>query len=897
MLLAGSMTSNNSLNHVTTPSPITQAGFTGKAQLGIDCGYGSNEAVYNATGFPGPDFATSSGNAGNPTLDTSCTWAGSPDIAAGGTQLQPLVSDNPTVAVGTSCCNAPSRGGGFSAEVVLIQNATTVINGYDITVSWNPIVLNAVEFDQTGLPFFGGNSFSATSIIDNSAGSADLSQAILSPPAPTSTLSGDVTLFRLRFDVVGIGKTGLTISNDLVIDPLVSPNSLKHTTVQGSFDSTGVPDLVAGIPLGYNVNFTFTPNPEVPGSTLTLIGQAHCAACTAPLSFSWDTDSVQGYPDPTAPAATIEATGSTASITAPTATLLAHRVTLIVTDAAGHVAQATRRLPLTLAPPPTSTVAVATNIVLTAKYLGGIPPYSGTTGQVGVKWTLCNSTGLTQTICTLPNPSTTTTTAQTNAITENYKFAGVFTGSVAVTDTGEAQIPGSPSPVSATFQVNVTGTPQAYTVTVGSNATAGANVGQTVNFTATVAYATAYNTVARSTTFSYTFKFGDGTLAVTNGGLVSAATHKYATSGNFTVVVIAQETGSNALAKIQEVGRFVQKINPSVSNLAVSITTAPTTGTVGTAVTFVATASGGTTPYSFSWNFGDGTGNLSGGATNPNSMSHTYNAKGTFTVHVNVTDATAKVASATPATITISPLALAVVFNSPPTTGTVNTAVSFTATASGGTAPYSFSWSFGDGTAKVAGGATNPNTQSHTYTAKGTFTVTVNVTDTNAKLATATTSITIAPLTLAIVFNNPPTTGTVNTAVSFTATASGGTTPYSFSWSFGDGTAKVAGGATNPNTQSHTYTVKGTYSVKVNVTDTNAKLATATTSITISPLALTLTFNSPPTSGSVGTAVSFTVTAAGGTTPYSFSWNFGDGTANVAGGATNPNTQSHTYAT
>ncbi len=151
--------------------------------------YGSNEAVYNATGYPGPDGALATGNAGTPTLDTSCTWAGSPDIAAGGTQLQPLVSDNPTVAVGTSCCNAPSRGGGFSAEVVLIQNATTVINGYDITVSWNPIVLNAVEFDQTGLPFFGGNSFSATSVIDNTAGSAELSQAILSPPAPTATLT------------------------------------------------------------------------------------------------------------------------------------------------------------------------------------------------------------------------------------------------------------------------------------------------------------------------------------------------------------------------------------------------------------------------------------------------------------------------------------------------------------------------------------------------------------------------------------------------------------------------------------------------------------------------------------------------------------------------------------
>src|SRR5207245_2453317 len=112
-------------------------------------------------------------------------------------------------------------------------------------------------------------------------------------------------------------------------------------------------------------------------------------------------------------------------------------------------------------------------------------------------------------------------------------------------------------------------------------------------------------------------------------------------------------------------------------------------------------------------------------------------------------------------------------------------------------------------------------------------------------------------------------------AVSFTASASGGTTPYSFSWSFGDGTAKVAGGATNPNTQSHTYATKGTFTVKVNVTDANAKLATASSTITISGTPLALTFTSPPTSGTVGTSVSFTASASGDTAPYTFSWNFG----------------------
>src|SRR3989475_2165213 len=640
-LYGANLFGNNSLNHPTsTPRSINQPGFAGKAQLGIDCGYGSNEVIANATGTPGPDGTDSHGNALNPTFE-ACTWAGSPDIPFGGTQLQPLLSDTPAVAIGPNCCAAPSRGGGFTGEVVLIQNSTTVINGFDITVSWNTKILSAVEFDQGGLPFAGGNSFTPTSIIDNTAGSAELSQAILSPPAPTATISGNVTLFRIRFDVVGIGSTGLTISNDLVIDPNVTPNNLKYTLVQGSLVTSNIPDLIAGVPLGYSVSWTFTPNPEVPGSSLTFVATATCSGCTGALTYSWDTDSIQCYPDTASPCvpATIEATGSSATITAPTATLLAHRVTLIVTDGAGHVAQATRRLPLTVTPPPSSpvtTTASNTNVALTAKWLGGIPPYSGTTGQVGVKWTICNSTGLTQTICTVPSPSTTNTATQMNTITEQYKWQGGFTGTVVVTDTQEPQLPG-PNQVTATFPVNVTGgtAPFAYTVAVTSNATAGATTAQVVSFTATVAYNTAYNSAARSTTFSYLFMFGDGQIATLPGttGLVGTVTHKYAAAGTYPVVVIVQETGSNALAKIQEVGRFSQLITSPGNALCpaatpCTITFTPTNPMVGQTVTFTANVNGGVAPYTFSWSFGDGSALATG-----NPATHMYSAKGTFTVN------------------------------------------------------------------------------------------------------------------------------------------------------------------------------------------------------------------------------------------------------------------------
>jgi PKD repeat protein len=72
-----------------------------------------------------------------------------------------------------------------------------------------------------------------------------------------------------------------------------------------------------------------------------------------------------------------------------------------------------------------------------------------------------------------------------------------------------------------------------------------------------------------------------------------------------------------------------------------------------------------------------------------------------------------------------------------PTTGNAPLRVSFTGSATGGTAPYSYSWAFGDGTTSTA---QNP---SHTYNTAGTDTATLTVTDSSSPAKTATSSVTI----------------------------------------------------------------------------------------------------------------------------------------------------------
>src|SRR5262249_18413700 len=87
-----------------------------------------------------------------------------------------------------------------------------------------------------------------------------------------------------------------------------------------------------------------------------------------------------------------------------------------------------------------------------------------------------------------------------------------------------------------------------------------------------------------------------------------------------------------------------------------------------------------------------------------------------------------------------------------------------------------------------------------------------------------------------------PTSGQVPLNVSFTGSASGGTPPYSYRWTFGDGSA--ASTAQNP---SHTYRNAGNYTAKLTVTDSASPAKTASSTIAISATPIGGTPPGPPT--------------------------------------------------
>ncbi len=88
----------------------------------------------------------------------------------------------------------------------------------------------------------------------------------------------------------------------------------------------------------------------------------------------------------------------------------------------------------------------------------------------------------------------------------------------------------------------------------------------------------------------------------------------------------------------------------------------------------------------------------------------------------------------------------------------------------------------------------------------------------------------VGPPPLAATSSATPTSGTLPLTVNFTGSASGGTAPYTYSWSFGDGS--TASADQNP---AHTYAQAGTYSAVLTVTDsTSATALAASIAITVS---------------------------------------------------------------
>ncbi len=209
--------------------------------------------------------------------------------------------------------------------------------------------------------------------------------------------------------------------------------------------------------------------------------------------------------------------------------------------------------------------------------------------------------------------------------------------------------------------------------------------------------------------------------------------------------------------------------------------------------------------------------------------------------------------SATQATsITIS-LGVSTTFAAPPA-AVAGIAYTDTLTATGGTAPYT--WSVNAGTLPPGITLSSAGVLSGTPTTTGSYPFSVNVIDKNNGIATASITLVVGA-GLSLTFGTPPG-GQVGVAYTDTLTATGGTTPYT--WSVSGGTLP-AGITLNASTGvlAGTPTAGGTSNFTIKVTDAVGQTATQATSITILAGALTIAASASAATTTPGSTVSYTV--------------------------------------
>ena len=246
----------------------------------------------------------------------------------------------------------------------------------------------------------------------------------------------------------------------------------------------------------------------------------------------------------------------------------------------------------------------------------------------------------------------------------------------------------------------------------------------------------------------------------------------------------------------------------------------------------LASAAGGTAPYTYA---------LNGGAAQSDPRFANL-GPGSYTV--TVTDATGATASSSPAVVLTEPAALST------TASVVNSAI--TLSASGGTAPYGYSL---DGNSYQA---------SPTFSSLANGTYTLFVRDANGCTATAAATVSVNNLVVQLeLVSAPRCNGDADGSVQ--ATASGGTSPYTYALNGGAfQTSGVFGGL-----------AAGSYTVTAR--DANGLEQTSTS--------LTVTDPSPLTLAAQVSGAEVTLTAAGGTSPYTYSV---DGGAFQAGNTFGP---------
>ena len=775
---------------------------------------------------------------------TSYLWSTPTSTTATTSSITASTTGTYSVTVSLNGCT-----GTASVNLTVTPNPTVTITGLpSLSVcSGTPTTLNAgsgynsylwstptTTATTSSITAGTAGTYSVTVSLNGCTGTASVNLTVT--PNPTVTISGlpslSVCSGTLTTLTAGAGfssyawSTGAT-TQTINVNATANTNTSVTTysvTVTNSASCTGTA----------SVNLTVTPNPTVTITDLPSLSVCSGTAVTLKAgagytTYNWSTG------------ATID------SITVNTAG------TYSVTVSNANGCTGTASVNLTVTPNPTVTIAGLARICQ-----GTVATYTATAaGTPSYLW----STGATT--------QTLTITANTDG---TYTYSVIVTNVNGCSGTAALSVTVSPNPIittvtpsnsaactaTGTASATVTGgtTPYSYSWS-GSGQATSTITGLSAGFykptvtdanSCTATYAAVEVTSLSSLTVTLTgpvvdvlcFGGNNGAATVLASGGTAPYNYVWRSSTNAVVSNTASATGlarGNYSVSVTDATNCAVVFNvliggPTATLAATVVLKTPTSCNRLPTGELLATATGGTPNYTFRW--------ASSTATAVSSVSLTGLAAGSYVV--TVTDANNCTALAASVNVTATPNPTVTISAQPSSPICSGTAVTLTAGAGFST----YAWSTGATTQTIN---VNANTTVTTYS------VTVSL---NGCTGTASVNLTVTP--------NPTVTApsVVNVVCfgdkgSVSVTVSGGTSPYSYSWSDSQ-TIALATGLTTGN-----YTVT--------VTDANGCTAVSSAVTITSPAAITTTVASSVNACNNTSTGSGSVTANGGTSPYTFLWN------------------------